>query len=242
MNALVVKTLERVLRRPVKLDSGVPSGYLVARAAALVLGLVRGLAFARARIILGVGARVLAPSRLTLGGGIIRIDEHCMVDCLSTSGVHLGRNFKLGAFSRLVASGTLAQLGTGIRIGDNVGIGEFAYVGGAGGVTIGPDTIIGQYFSAHPENHIFADPERSIREQGVTRIGIEIGEGCWIGAKVTVTDGVKIGRRCVVAAGSVVTRSFPAHSVIGGVPARLIRSLRDAEPMLPQVAAQQTER
>jgi acetyltransferase-like isoleucine patch superfamily enzyme len=242
MHALVAKTLERLLRRPVKLDSGVPSGYLVARAAGLVFGLTRGVTFVRAKIVLGAGARVLASGSLTLGGGIIRIDEHCLLDCLSTNGVHLGRNFKLGAFSRLVASGTLGELGKGIRIGDNVGIGEFAYIGGAGGVAIGSDTIIGQYFSVHPENHVFSDPERSIREQGVTRQGIEIGDGCWIGAKVTVTDGVRIGRRSVVAAGTVVTRSFPDHSLIGGIPARLIRSLQDAEPTLARVAAQEPER
>lgn len=90
----------------------------------------------------------------------------------------------------------------GIRIGKNVGIGEFSHIGGAGGVSIGDDTIIGSYFSVHPEEHIYADPQRLIREQGVTHKGIEIGSGCWIGAKVTILDGAKIGNGCVVAAGA----------------------------------------
>jgi acetyltransferase-like isoleucine patch superfamily enzyme len=51
-----------------------------------------------------------------------------------------------------------------------------------------------------------------------------IGPNCWIGSKVTILDGVTIGEGCVIAAGSVVTKSFPDYSVIGGVPARVLRS------------------
>jgi acetyltransferase-like isoleucine patch superfamily enzyme len=162
---------------------------------------------------------------LFLGGGLVRIEEFCRIDCASKGGIYLGRNFKLGAHSRLIASGTVSDLGIGIRIGDNVGIGEFAYIGGSGGVTIGSDTIVGQYFSVHPENHNFKDRNQLIREQGVTRSGIKIGDDCWIGAKVTMTDGAKVGRHCVIAAGSVVTESFPDYSLVGGVPARLIRTI-----------------
>jgi acetyltransferase-like isoleucine patch superfamily enzyme len=162
---------------------------------------------------------------LYLGGGLVRIEEYCRIDCAAKDGIHLGRNFKLGAYSQLIASGTISDLGIGIRIGDNVGIGEFAYIGGSGGVFIGSDTIVGQYFSVHPENHNFNDRSQLIREQGVTRSGITIGDGCWIGAKVTMTDGAKVGRHCVIAAGSVVTESFPDYSLIGGVPARLIRTI-----------------
>ena len=159
----------------------------------------------------------------------MRIEENCLLDCMGREGIRLGRNFKLGANSRIVVSGSVSDLGRGISIGDNVGIGEFAYVGGAGGVLIGADTIVGQYFSVHPENHVFHGPARSIRAQSVTRAGISIGAGCWIGAKVTVTDGVTIGDHCVIAAGSVVTRSFPSHSLIGGVPAKLIRPIDPRE-------------
>ena len=90
-------------------------------------------------------------------------------------------------------------------------------------MSIGSDTIVGQYFSVHSENHVFSDPETLIRDQGVSRQGIEIGSDCWIGAKVTILDGVSLGRGCVVAAGSVVNQNFPDHSIIGGVPARLLR-------------------
>ncbi len=52
---------------------------------------------------------------------------------------------------------------------------------------------------------------------------VTIGDGCWLGARATILKDVTLGDRCVVAAGAVVTRSFPAGSIIGGVPARLLK-------------------
>ncbi|MFD1195241.1 acyltransferase [Seohaeicola saemankumensis] len=219
----LVSFLERVLKRPITLDPNIPLAVLVTRMLSLATGLARGLIVARRRLVLEPGARISDLANLRTGGGLVRIGAYSRIECTSREGIKVGRNFKLGAFSRMIASGTLSDLGRGITIGDNVGISEFAYIGGAGGVHIGSDTIVGQYFSIHPENHVFADSDRTIREQGVTRAGVEIGPDCWIGAKVTILDGVSLGRGCVVAAGSIVNSSFPDYAIIGGVPARLLR-------------------
>jgi acetyltransferase-like isoleucine patch superfamily enzyme len=221
----VIASASGLLGRPVALDPEVPLRTLIQKILSVAAGLTRGAVFLRRRIVLGRGARVRSSRKLRTAGGLIRIDEYCLIDCLSREGISVGRNFKLGAYSRMIVSGSIADLGKGIAIGDNVGIGEFAYIGGAGGVVIGADCIIGQYLSVHPENHSFSDPDRLIRDQGVNRQGIKVGPGCWIGAKVTILDGVSIGKGSVIAAGSVVTSSFPDRSVIGGVPARLIKSL-----------------
>lgn len=52
---------------------------------------------------------------------------------------------------------------------------------------------------------------------------VEIEDGCWIGANVTILKGVTIGRGSIVAAGAVVTKSCPPYSIIGGIPAKLIK-------------------
>jgi acetyltransferase-like isoleucine patch superfamily enzyme len=54
---------------------------------------------------------------------------------------------------------------------------------------------------------------------------IEIGDNCWLGSNAIILPGVKLGSHVVVAAGAVVTEDFPDNSLIGGVPARLIRAL-----------------
>ncbi|MCU0347609.1 MAG: acyltransferase [Saprospiraceae bacterium] len=162
-------------------------------------------------------------------GRLVQLEEHVYVSALGQRPISFGNNVRIGAFSRIITSTTLNELGSHIRIGNNVGIGEFAYLGGAGGLDIGDDCIIGQYFSCHPENHVFDDPDQPIRLQGTTRQGIRIGNNCWIGAKVTILDGVRIGNGCVVAAGAVVTRSMPANSVIGGVPAKVLKSRIDTK-------------
>lgn len=137
----------------------------------------------------------------------------------------IGNNVNIGNFSSLVVSHSLSNLGKSIIIEDNVGIGDYCHIGGAGGVLIKKDTIIGPYFSCHSSNHQFNDLSKLIRLQETKRIGIIIGKNCWIGAKVTILDGVIIGDGCVVAAGSVVNKEFESNCVIGGVPAKIIKRI-----------------
>jgi acetyltransferase-like isoleucine patch superfamily enzyme len=158
-------------------------------------------------------------------GKQMKIGESVLLSGLGTEGIIFGNNVSIGDFSRLIVSTTFNDLGKYIKIGNNVGMGEFAYLGGAGGLEIGDDCIIGQYLSCHPENHNFENNDELIRMQGTTRKGIKIGKNCWIGSKVTFLDGVEIGDGCVIAAGSVVNKSFASHSVIGGVPAKLLKQL-----------------
>jgi len=157
-------------------------------------------------------------------GRYLKIDDQVYLSGLGIGQLVLGNNVSIGAYSRLVVSTSLNNLGKHIRIGNNVGIGEFAYLGGGGGLEIGDDCIIGQYLSCHPENHNYDSLDELIRHQGVIRKGIKIGSNCWVGSKVTILDGVQIGNNCVIAAGAVVTRSMPDNSVIGGVPARILKN------------------
>jgi acetyltransferase-like isoleucine patch superfamily enzyme len=173
--------------------------------------------------LLGKGVSFFAIHKMTWGK-FMKLGDHVYLSALGTQGISFGNHVGIGAFSRVVVSTSLNHIGSCIQLGNNVGIGEYAYLGGAGGLQIGDNCIIGQYFSCHPENHIYANSDKPIRLQGVTRKGIKIGNNCWIGSKVTILDGVEIGNRCVIAAGAVVTHSFPDNSVIGGVPARLLKS------------------
>ncbi|HMV10977.1 MAG TPA: acyltransferase [Cyclobacteriaceae bacterium] len=224
----LIQKLVRMRNRSFTLDASLSQADLLqfmwTQALALLRGSVIILRFRNSRGMLrGSRVRFQYLSRITWGN-FLKVGNDVLFSALGKNGIRLGHHVSIGAFSRVIVSASLNHTGSHIHIGDRVGIGEYAYLGGAGGLTIGSDTIVGQYFSCHAENHRYTDPNILIREQGVTREGIVIGSNCWIGSKVTVLDGAVIGNGCVVAAGAVVTGTFPDNSVIGGVPARILKS------------------
>lgn len=117
-----------------------------------------------------------------------------------------------------------------IRIGDDCLIGELNVLRGQGGITIGDRVYTAPQVQMLAVNHIYNDPGIPIIEQGITAQGIVIGDDAWIGAGAIITDGVTIGKGAVVAAGAVVTKDVAPHTMVGGVPARLIRTIEQPSP------------
>jgi acetyltransferase-like isoleucine patch superfamily enzyme len=114
---------------------------------------------------------------------------------------------------------------SGIRIGKDSLIGEYSVIRGQGGVTIGDRVYTSPFTQIIAVNHIFDDPDRPFVEQGITAEGIVIEDDVWLGAGAVITDGVRVGKGAVVAAGSVVTKDVPPHTVVGGVPAKPIKTI-----------------
>lgn len=159
-------------------------------------------------------------------GRFVKIDKGVHLNGLGKKGLIIGNNVSIGAYSQIIVSGTFSNRGEFIHIEDGVGIGPFAHLGGSGGLTIKKNCIIGGYFSCHPENHNFEKLDELIKNQGTIRKEIIINEDCWIGAKVTILSGVVIGRHCVIAAGSVVNKNVEEYSVVGGVPAKVLKKIK----------------
>jgi acetyltransferase-like isoleucine patch superfamily enzyme len=114
---------------------------------------------------------------------------------------------------------------SGIKIGRNSLIGEYSVIRGQGGVTIGDRVYTSPFTQIIAVNHIFDDPKRPFVEQGITAEGIVIEDDVWLGASAVITDGVRVGQGAVVAAGAVVTKDVPPHTVVAGVPARVIKTI-----------------
>lgn len=161
--------------------------------------------------------------KITAGKNLI-LEDNVSLNALSEDGIIFGDNVSIARDSILFCTGVVAYRGKGIIIGHRTGMSARAYLAGQGGITIGADVIMGPNVQIFSENHLFADLTLTIKEQGVAKQAVSIGNNCWIGAGSTILAGVTIGDGCVVAAGSVVNRSFPANSVIGGIPAKLLKT------------------
>ena len=112
-----------------------------------------------------------------------------------------------------------------IRIGRDSLIGEYNVLRGQGGITVGDRVYTAPLVQMLAVNHNFEDPHRPMVEQGISAEGIVVEDDVWIGAGSVITDGVRIGRGAVVAAGAVVTSDVQPRTVVGGVPAKLLKVL-----------------
>ena len=224
---IVLQAIRVATGRRVAVNAAVPQrvffSYLLGQSVDLARGVVRQLLAGRRPLLmfLASGARIKGLGHLQYATRL-RLGHDSRLVCWSAAGMRIGPDFSLGERST-ISNGfnPFASIGV-VTIGAHVGIGGHSFICCPSSVTIGDNTITGQYLSIHPENHVFTEPTTPVRLQGTTAQGVAIGADCWIGAKVTVLDGVTIGDGCVIAAGAVVTKSFPPRTIIGGVPARVI--------------------
>lgn len=114
--------------------------------------------------------------------------------------------------------------GTGIILGENVFMNYDCIMLDGGYIRIGKHTLIGPHCQFYTPLHPMDYVER--REEKETAYPITIGEDCWLGGNVVVCPGVTIGNRCIIAAGSVVTKDIPDDSLAAGIPAVVKRSLK----------------
>jgi acetyltransferase-like isoleucine patch superfamily enzyme len=136
---------------------------------------------------------------------------------------HRDRTITLGHRVVVEVGVVMQTWGGSIVIGDRGYIGPYSVLYGHGGLTIGDDALIAGHVVIIPANHRFDRRDVPIRQQGVTSQGIHVGHDVWIGAHATILDGVTIGDGAIVAAGAIVARDVEPGSIVGGVPARLIK-------------------
>ncbi len=115
-----------------------------------------------------------------------------------------------------------------LEFGDQVDIGEFTHLRANGGLRIGNRVLIAAHVTITTREHPVELPRWSVTRDAP----ITIEDDVWIGAGAVVLPGVTIGRGAVVAAGAVVTVSVDPYTVVGGVPARAIKSIAPPAPTL----------
>ena len=133
------------------------------------------------------------------------------------------RRFWLGRHSVIESFCCINNAVGDVTIGDYTRIGIHNTI--IGPVCIGNHVNLAQGITITALNHNFEDASKRIDEQGISTKPVVIGDDVWIGANAVILPGVTIDSHCVVAAGAVVTKDVPDNCVVGGVPAKVIKSL-----------------
>lgn len=113
-----------------------------------------------------------------------------------------------------------------IEVGNNVRLNYGVWIASNpnkdASIKFGNDVLVGPYSIIHSGNHNYQDMDKTIWEQGYTFKPIVIEDDVWIAARCTILSGVRLGKGCVIAAGSVVTKDVAPYTVVGGVPAKVL--------------------
>lgn len=159
---------------------------------------------------------------------------------LKSSGVDVTGRVTIARHVRLrVTDGATARLVDGVaidrfaditakhgllEIGERSYIGQYSVICAREMIRIGTDCLIAEHVTIRDQDHVFGSG-LTTAQAGFSTAPVVIGDNVWIGAKATITKGVKIGSNSVVAANSVVTRDIPENTVVAGAPARFVRNI-----------------
>lgn len=148
--------------------------------------------------------------------------------------VRLGTDELIGKVADIRLRSELASCGKGVGIRqpvriegpehviieDDVSIAAFVHIWGQGGVRIGKGAMIASHVAITTLTH---DPDHAEMRNTLIKQPITIGSNVWIGSHAVIFPGVSIGKNAVIAAGAIVREDVPADSVVGGMPARILR-------------------
>ena len=231
--------LSSLKRREYRLDRSIPLslllGTVLRRFVWLVRGTIKCLLLQRRIGFVFMASNVnLRNAALIRFGKGVTLERGVIIDGLSRNGIELADNVMIGPYS-VIRAGMLSHLGAGLRMGANSSVDAYSIIGAAALVTIGENVIMGQHIAFHAENHNYERVDIPIKQQGTQRKGIVIDDDCWVGSNTTFLDGARVGRGCVIGAGSLVRGDVPPYSVIVGVPARVLRSRLTTEALNSEV-------
>lgn len=231
MRTLLSKIV-RIIKRDhqLEIDDAWSNRALIVMLASLTIGLTRGIVRAMSfrsskRFVLIKKRAILKNTQfLTVGRNFIA-EEGCEINALSKRGVVFGDRVTVGAYALIRPSNYYGgPVGEGLRVGDNSNIGPYSYIGCSGYIEIGNNVMFGPRVSIYAETHRFERTDITMKEQGVERVSVKIEDDCWIASNSVILAGVTVGKGSIVSSGSVVTKNVPPYSIVGGVPAKLIRS------------------
>lgn len=191
--------------------------------------MLRGFLYRRMLAYMGRSVYIQHGVEIT-GGSNIEIGNHVAI--LKNGSIKAQNNSKIsiGDYVQLkpeveIEAGENAE----INIGARTVLNKHIWIHSGSSIKIGQDCLIASYVGIIATNWNYTDISRPINTQGSSSKGIVIEDDCWLGHRVSVLDGVKIGQGSVIGAGAVVTKDIPPYSIAVGVPAKVVASRKPAE-------------
>lgn len=229
MKHCIEKIIHKLGKTGYKLDENLTNKGLAieifSKIPCIIRGTIKKIGLKKSSGLLFAGRRCKLRHKYLISiGKTLTLGDNVEINALSKHGVKIGDNVTILKNTIIECTGVIRELGEGIEIGNNVGISQSCFIQVRGYVKIGSHVIMGPGVSIFSENHNTGSIEEYIINQGATRQGVTIEDGVWLGAKCLILDGVTVGQHSIVAAGSVVTKNIPPYSIVGGVPAKLIKS------------------
>ena len=164
----------------------------------------------------GEGSIICFPATSLMNERFIEIGENTMI------GPHV-------ALSAGMAPGQECLSQPVVRIGDRCLIGRSSGIVGHFSIDIGDDVWTGHHVYITDQNHGYDNVDIPISQQSMPEKPVRIGSGSWLGHGTVVLPGADIGEHVVIGANSVVTGSIPSFSVAVGAPARVVKSMSEAD-------------
>ncbi len=172
----------------------------------------------------GSGIVIRHPHKIFIGDNVV-IDDNCVLDAKGSDnkGIFIGDGVFIGRNTIFNCQNGDIILENGVNVGAN------CMIFSASSVRVGEKNLLAAYCYLVGGTHNFRDPTLPVLDQGRSSQGIEIGPGGWLGAHVTVFDGVRLGKNLVVGAGSVVSRKLPDYCIAAGNPVTIINKRKVEE-------------
>ena len=149
-----------------------------------------------------------------------KLNNLIKTNLLRIRGAKIGRNV-------IIYQNVFIDVPKNIEIGDNVVISHGVIITCSGGVTIEKNSMIGYHAKILSANHIIpVELEKPIRFSGHSFKRVKISENVWVGANAVILPGTEIAKGSVIAAGAVVPKDVEPYTIVGGIPAKVIKRRR----------------